>query len=275
MRGRPPHLLVSRIFHESAAGTPALPAGVLAMTAQSPAWPAGIRLMAMALCLAVAVPAAAATPNKPMASAAGIHQAGGSQTQSVAVKKKAVSVKKRKATRVKARQAVPAQDQAAMPSAAALGVPAAALAVAPTPVHALVVPAAALVQASASSSRPEAAATRPTALQANPYLAGWFQPTDASALPAMAVVQVNSNVRYVADTVTSLPGKLAEALPSIKTVHPTGGRDLVVANIKCPAEMLTGQYFAPTNALREGVNGLFAKLNDTQVLKFDIQLVCS
>lgn len=118
-------------------------------------------------------------------------------------------------------------------------------------------------------------AAAPTATAQNPYLAGWYRPVPAAALPAMAVGQLNANVRYVSDAVASIPAKFADVLPSIKTVHPTGGRDLVVANLKCPAEMITGQYFIPANAMREGINGLFNKLNDAQVLKFDIQLVCS
>ncbi|MCS6787413.1 MAG: hypothetical protein NZ524_10325 [Thiobacillaceae bacterium] len=115
----------------------------------------------------------------------------------------------------------------------------------------------------------------PGAKADNPYLTGWYRPVSAAALPAMAVGQLNQNARVVSDAVTSLPAKLTDALPKIKTVHPTGGRELVVANLKCPAELVAGQYFAPANALREGINGLLHKLNDAQWLKFDIQLVCS
>lgn len=127
----------------------------------------------------------------------------------------------------------------------------------------------------AAVATPAAAAPVPAAAPQNPYLAGWYRPVPAAALPAMAVGQLNDNARYVSDAVTSIPAKVADALPSIKTVHPTGGRDLVVANLKCPVEMVTGQYFIPANAMREGINGLFNKLNDSQLLKFDIQLVCS
>lgn len=135
----------------------------------------------------------------------------------------------------------------------------------------------AMVQAPAVAAVavPATAAPVPAAAPPNPYLAGWYRPVPAAALPAMAVGQLNYNARYVSDAVTSIPAKVADALPSIKTVHPTGGRDLVVANLKCPAEMLTGQYFIPANAMREGINGLFNRLNDSQLLKFDIQLVCS
>lgn len=146
-----------------------------------------------------------------------------------------------------------------LPTAAVVAVPAAALAATPSP--ALAVAAAPVVA--------------PAAPAVNPYLAGWYRPIPAAALPAAALGQLNYNARYVSDSVTSIPGKLADALPSIKTVHPTGGRDLVVANLKCPVEMMTGQNMLPANALREGVNGLLSKLNETQLLKFDIQLVCS
>lgn len=115
----------------------------------------------------------------------------------------------------------------------------------------------------------------PATQTSNPYLAGWYRPSPAAALPAVAVAQLEHNVRYVSDSVTSIPSRLSDALPRIKTVRPIGGRDVVVANFKCPVEMMTGQYMLPANALREGVNGLLSRLNDTQLLKFDIQLVCS
>lgn len=115
----------------------------------------------------------------------------------------------------------------------------------------------------------------PSSAPQNPYLAGWYRPVPAAALPAIAVRQLKDNARYVTDAVTSFPTRIADALPSIKTLHPTGGRDVVVANLKCPAEMITGQYFVPANAMREGINGVLNKLNDSQLLKFDIQLVCS
>ncbi len=156
--------------------------------------------------------------------------------------------------------------QPASPSTPLAGpVPAQAMAPATAALPAAPAPAVAAPQA-APAARPQGG---------NPYLAGWYRPTPVAVLPAMAVGQLAQNARYVSDSVTSLPGKLSDALPRIKTVHPTGGRDLVVASLKCPAEMVTGQYFMPANALREGVSGLLSRLNETQWLKFDIQLVCS
>lgn len=109
----------------------------------------------------------------------------------------------------------------------------------------------------------------------NPYLAGWFRPTPASELPNLAARQLAANTQWAIESVTTLPGKVVDALPSIKRVFPTGGRELWVVNAKCPAEMVTGQYFFPANALRDAVNGLLGTLNEYQVLTFDIQLVCS
>ncbi len=109
----------------------------------------------------------------------------------------------------------------------------------------------------------------------NPYLDGWFAPTDPDALPRLAVAKIGSDVKWVADSVTAIPGNIMGALPSIKKVHPTGGRELIVANFKCPAEAITGEYFTPTNVMREGLNGMLAKLNETGLLTFDIQLVCN
>ncbi|MGQ9686272.1 MAG: hypothetical protein ACUVT2_08215 [Thiobacillaceae bacterium] len=109
----------------------------------------------------------------------------------------------------------------------------------------------------------------------NPYLAGWYRPTLVSELPNLAAQQLGTSAQWAVKSVTNLPGQLAEALPSIKRVFPTGGRELWVVNAKCPAEIATGQSFLPANALREVVNGLLGTLNETQLLKFDIQLVCS
>lgn len=109
----------------------------------------------------------------------------------------------------------------------------------------------------------------------NPYLAGWFRPTPVSELPNLAAQQLGANAQWAIQSVTTFPGKVVEALPSIKRVFPTGGRELWVVNAKCPAEMVTGQYFFPANALRDAVNGLLGTLNESQLLTFDIQLVCS
>lgn len=121
----------------------------------------------------------------------------------------------------------------------------------------------------------EAAGKDTVAPPVNPYLAGWFRPTPVSELPSLAAWQLGTSAQWAIKSVTSLPSQLADALPSIKRVFPTGGRELWVVNAKCPAEMATGQYFFPANALRDAVNGLLGTLNETQLLKFDIQLVCS
>ncbi|MCX7672587.1 MAG: hypothetical protein N2Z63_03155 [Thiobacillaceae bacterium] len=109
----------------------------------------------------------------------------------------------------------------------------------------------------------------------NPYLAGWFTPTPAAELPRIAARQLQDNAQWTYDHVLTLPGKLVDTLPRIKRVFPTGGRELWVANIRCPAEMATGQYLLPANALRDMVNGLLERLNESRLLAFDIQLVCS
>lgn len=109
----------------------------------------------------------------------------------------------------------------------------------------------------------------------NPYLAGWFKPTPPSELPALAAQQVGVSAQWVLQNLIGLPNQVLGALPSIKRVYPTGGRELWVVSMKCPAEMVTGQYFLPANALRDAVNGLLGMLNDSQLFAFDIQLVCS
>lgn len=121
----------------------------------------------------------------------------------------------------------------------------------------------------------EATGENTVAPPVNPYLAGWFRPTPASELPSLAAQQLDTSAQWAVKSVTNLPGQLAKALPSIKRVFPTGGRELWVVSAKCPVEMMTGQSFSPADALRDVVNGLLETLNETQLLKFDIQLVCS
>ncbi len=109
----------------------------------------------------------------------------------------------------------------------------------------------------------------------NPYLAGWFRPTPASELPNLAAQQIGASTQWVVNGVKNLPGQVIDALPKIKRVFPTGARELWVVSMKCPAEMVTGQYFLPADAMRDVVNGLLGTLNESRMLTFDIQLVCS
>lgn len=231
--------------------------------------PTTTRLLAALLSMALAVPVLAADPAGKTRSAAG---------QKAVVQTKTRPVPAAAQVTVKSAPTVPRAAAAAMqPSPVTpVATPAERGPTVPSTAAAMAAPVA-VVQAPAVAAAvvPAVAAPVPAAAPQNPYLAGWYRPVPAAALPAMAVGQLNYNARYVSDAVTSIPAKVADALPSIKTVHPTGGRDLVVANLKCPAEMITGQYFIPANALREGINGLFNRLNDSQLLKFDIQLVCS
>lgn len=157
-------------------------------------------------------------------------------------------------------EAVPVPPPTIPPSAAALNETASVAAVPAVP----------------KAGEANAASTANAAVPAeNPYLAGWFRPTPVSELPKLAAQQLGANAQWAIQSVTTFPGKVAEALPSIKRVFPTGGRELWVANVKCPAEMVTGQYFFPANAVRDVVNGLLGTLNESQLLTFDIQLVCS
>lgn len=243
---------------------------------REPAARPGISLLVMALSLTLATPVLAAqAATRPGATA---NNTARTTMQRPQLAKKAGAAMATVAGKTDAAKpgSTVAVSQTTLPTAAYTPkpVPPAAVAAVPTQVTAATgsAPAAAVPEVAAA---PAAAAAVPAAYPVNPYLSGWYRPVPAAALPAIALGQLNYNARYVSDSVFAIPGKLADALPSIKTVHPTGGRDLVVANLKCPAEMITGQYFTPANALREGVNSLFGKLNETQLLKFDIQLVCS
>lgn len=242
----------------------------------------GIPVLVMALSLTLAVPVLAAPATAKPGVTVDKRNAARALIRKPQLAKKAPAAPAAVAEKTEAVKPAPivATSEPAAPSApqapaqvlpattAVVSSPAAIPAVSP----AVAVPAAVVAAAPAA---PAAAAATAAAPPVNPYLSGWYRPVPAAALPAMAVGQLKYSARYVNDSMTAIPAKLVDALPSIKTVHPTGGRHLVVANLKCPAEMITGQYFIPANAMREGVNGLFSKLNDSQLLKFDIQLVCS
>lgn len=245
---------------------------------RKPAARPGVSLLVMALSLTLAAPVLAAQATTKPGATANKSNTARTTMQKPQQAKKAGAAPTAVAGKTDAAKpaATVAVSQTTLPTAANTPIPVlpAPVAVA-SPQVAVATLAAPVAAVPAVAAAPAAAAAVPAAYPVNPYLSGWYRPVPAAALPAMALGQLNYNARYVSDSVSAIPGKLADALPSIKTVHPTGGRDLVVANLKCPAEMITGQYFIPANAMREGVNGLFGKLNETQLLKFDIQLVCS
>lgn len=191
------------------------------------------------------------------------------------VDRKALTVKK---TRKPASVAGPKAPTVAAPARGTSKTPASAVQPSvPPPAATMADTTAAAVMTSPQRNTMPAEATgeNTVAPPVNPYLAGWFRPTPASELPSLAAQQLGTSAQWAVKSVTSLPGQLVEALPSIKRVFPTGGRELWVVSAKCPVEMMTGQSFSPADALRDVVNGLLETLNETQLLKFDIQLVCS
>lgn len=127
----------------------------------------------------------------------------------------------------------------------------------------------------ATPTHGEAALGNTHAPTVNPYLAGWFTPTPVSEVPNLAARQLAANAQWAIQSVTTLPVKVVDTLPSIKRVFPTGGRELWVVSGKCPVEMVTGQYLLPANALRDVIGGLLETINESRLLAFDIQLVCS
>lgn len=237
---------------------------------RKPAAHAGVSLLSLTLSLTLAAPVLAASAATKTAATASKHKTTNAKKQKLQLTKKAPTASTAGAGDTPAARPTPVVAVSQPTLQPAVAAPAQAL-----PAVAAAVTPAAVIAVPTVAPAPVAAPAAPAAQMVNPYLAGWYRPIPAAALPAVAVAQLNYSARYVSDSVTSIPGKLADALPSIKTVHPTVGRDLVVANLKCPVEMVTGQYMLPANAMREGVNGLFSRLNDTQLLKFDIQLVCS
>ncbi len=161
------------------------------------------------------------------------------------------------ASRAKPAVAPPVSVRAETAPAPAATSPAAAISLPATPTHG------------------EAALGNTHAPTVNPYLAGWFTPTPVSEIPNLAVQQLNVSAQWAIQSVTTLPGKVVDLLPSIKRVFPTGGRELWVVNGKCPVEMVTGQYLLPANVVRDAISGLLETINESRLLAFDIQLVCS
>lgn len=220
-------------------------------------------LLALALCLVLPSHAA---PQSPPRKASADKQAKPAKAKRTAVPKAVTSTP------------VPARPEAAS-AGPALPTPRPAP---PVVVAAPTSPAPAAPAALATGATPSPAgttasgtATVVTAPATNPYLAGWYVPTPVNDLPRLAAQQLTVSAQWTYANVINLPGNLIDALPRIKRVFPTGGRELWVVNLKCPAEMLTGQYFLPANALRDAVNGLLVAINEMRLLKFDIQLVCS
>jgi hypothetical protein len=79
----------------------------------------------------------------------------------------------------------------------------------------------------------------------------------------------------VMELITSRSSHIIDGLPSIKKVYPTGEKPLLVINLKCPAEVLVGESFAIPNVMRSALNMVFLGIADTNLLSFNIQVVCS
>lgn len=104
----------------------------------------------------------------------------------------------------------------------------------------------------------------------NPYLA--YQP-QAVALPN-PVQNINQLFNTLKLAMPILPNNGQAILPVIKTVYPTGEKPLVVITFKCPTELI-GVTPLPTKALHELVNTGMDAINNTNVLSFNLQQVCS
>ncbi len=76
-------------------------------------------------------------------------------------------------------------------------------------------------------------------------------------------------------SMSGYPERLLERLPSIKTVYPTGEKPMTVINLKCPVEVIIGETMTAPNAVRSGLNGLFDKLDETNIFPVRMQFVCS
>lgn len=221
---------------------------------------AGLRGVAIAVSLAIALPVLAAAQGGERKSVVANKAQAGKQVRKSAVQARAHAPVATAHGTAKASEAVPAAESSVTLPLAAQVDTTATIAVTPPPT----------APTHSKAAREDAA---PPIV--NPYLAGWFRPTPVAELPNLAAQQFGTHAQWAIQSVTGVPGQVVAALPSIKRVFPTGGRELWVVNAKCPAEMVTGQYFFPANAVRDVVNGLLGTLNASQLLTFDIQLVCS
>lgn len=112
--------------------------------------------------------------------------------------------------------------------------------------------------------------TEPTPAPPTPVVVAAIT-TEEQPLPSAPLVAIPSLLSFL----QAHKLKIVDGLPSIKTVYPTGEKPLVVINLKCPAEVLVGETFAIPNAMRNGVNMALEGISSTNLLSFNMQLVCS
>lgn len=104
----------------------------------------------------------------------------------------------------------------------------------------------------------------------NPYANAYVpQPTQTVALQAP-----NFNLSGLMPISYDSTHRLADFLPSIKKVHPTGERPMVVVSFKCPTEGL-GIATPSTKILHGVVDTVLGGVNATNALPWSIQQVCS
>lgn len=111
--------------------------------------------------------------------------------------------------------------------------------------------------------------------QLEPQVVTEVLPVPPAVPPVALAPQLRFAVPPLPEMLASYKDMVVHGLPSIKTVYPTGEKPLVVFNLKCPAEVLTGEVFAIPNAIRSGVNAALEGVSNTNLLPFNLQLVCS
>lgn len=114
-------------------------------------------------------------------------------------------------------------------------------------------------------------------LQQNPYLVGFVRanPEMVIALPLLVAIQADGSLTAITGSIENYLVRVADRLPSIKTVYPTGSKAMKVISLACPAEVVTGSHFAPFDALRTAGNKVFEGINSANVFPHDLMLVCT
>jgi hypothetical protein len=74
-------------------------------------------------------------------------------------------------------------------------------------------------------------------------------------------------------TPPSLQG-VVDRLPKITFVKQKFGRSVVVLQVNCPVEVLTGITIPPIELARQALDKTATTLNEKEIFKYDIQFVC-
>ena len=108
----------------------------------------------------------------------------------------------------------------------------------------------------------------------NPYANAYVPQATPQTVQPVALQAPGVNFGALSPISYDPTHSLADFLPSIKKVHPTGEKPLVVVSFKCPTEGM-GIATPTTKILHSVIDTAFGGVNATNVLPWNLQQVCS